>query len=171
MWCFAVRVVWRGGQGADNTTRRAMQSGMQGFDLANHKASIFRPGTVRWSTTTVATIALAVKNSLLVPEKTANQFVYIHSFTASHDEILAAYEKATSAKWEVEYVDPAEQKSIGQQKVAAGEGLAGISLLLRYACSQGGYGMNYAEYRETVNELLGLPEETLEEAVSASLKG
>ena len=136
-----------------------------GFNLREHKARILNHGNDTFSTTTLSTIGLAVKNALLAPEKTANRYMYLASFTVSPNEVLASVEKATGTKWDVTYVDGEEQKKAGLKKMASGDWNGGRPLLLQYICAVDGYGGNYATYRGSANELLGLPEETLDEVV------
>jgi nucleoside-diphosphate-sugar epimerase len=148
----------------------AMTTGLMGFDLAAKRATINGSGTARWTTTRLDTIVLAVKNVLLKPDETANRHLYIDSFTVSFNEVLEACEKATGSKWEVTYEDPEEQKKLGLEKMAQGDvGMASV-LLLRYMASVPGHGMNHAEYKESANELLGLPKESLEDAIADILK-
>ena len=149
----------------------AVSTGFLGFSPASQSATIYRPGTVKWATTTLATIGLAVKNTLLLPEKTANKFLYIASFAASHAEVVAAFEKAQGVKWQVEYVDPEERRVLGRKKMDEGKEYEAAFLLLSYMTSQEGYGGDYTTYRESGNEILGLPRETLEGVVKESVKG
>lgn len=141
-----------------------------GFDLKAHKATIYNRGDDTWSTSTLATIGLAVKNAMLVPEKTANKYMFIDSFTVSQNQVVAALEKATGAKWEVTHVDAEEQKKLGMEKMAKGD-FSGAMLLIRYINCVDGHGGNYALYEGTANELLSLPKQTLDEVVAGIVKG
>ena len=145
-------------------------AGFMGFDQQAHKATIFGSGNDKWSSTTLASIGLAVKNALLLPDATANKYLYINSFTISQNEVLAAFEKATGQKWAVEHVDPEAMKEEGLEKEARGD-ITGAMSLVRYINCVEGHGGNYAEYRETANGLLGLPEEMLQGAVEAVVRG
>jgi hypothetical protein len=70
-----------------------------GHDIRQQKAAIFNGGNTLWSTTTCSTIGIAVKNALFIPEKTANTYLYIDTFTVSQNQVLASLEKATGRKW------------------------------------------------------------------------
>lgn len=135
-----------------------------GFNVKNHKVSLFNGGQDTWSTTTLDTIGLAVKNSLLVPDQTANRYVFIDSFTVSQNDVVASLEKATGRKWEREQVDAEEMKKMGLEKLSKGD-FSGAMSLIRYINCVHGHGGNYAEYRSTANKLLGLPQQTLDEVV------
>jgi hypothetical protein len=127
-----------------------------GFDLKEHKAIILNQGNNPWSTTTFGSIGLAVKNAMLIPEKTANKYMFINSFTVSQNQVLASLEKATGKKWEVTHVDAEELKKIGLEKMSKGDFSGAISLI-RYMNCVDGHGGNYILYEESANELLSLP--------------
>lgn len=146
-----------------------MKLGYACYDLKQHKATILNDGNSMWSTTTMSTAALAVKNAMLVPEKTANKTLYIDSFTVSQNQVLASVEKATGKKWGVTHVNAEEQKKTGQEKMAEGDP-SGFPLLIQYVNYVEGYGGNYAQTRETANDLLRLPKESLDEIVADLVK-
>jgi hypothetical protein len=132
-----------------------------GLDLKQHQASIYNDGNAVWSTTTFATIGLAVKNAMLIPE-TANKYMFIDSFTISQNQVLASLEKTTSKKWEAKHVDAEEQKKVGLDKMSKGD-FSGAMLLIRYINCVEGHGGNYAKYEKTANKLLSLPNESLDD--------
>ena len=141
-----------------------------GFDLSSKKATIFNDGNGKWSTTTFGSIGLAVKNAMLVPEKTANKYIYVDSFTLSQNDILASLEKATGSKWDAEHVDAEGQKAAGLAKMASGD-FSGAMSLIRYINTVEGYGGNFATYKESSNELLSLPKLDLDEVIAGIVKG
>ena len=147
-----------------------MKSGFMGFNMAEHQALIFNEGNDTWSTTRLASIGLAVKNAMLIPDQTANRYLFIDSFTVSQNQVLAAFEKATADKWDVTRVDAEEQRKIGMDKMAQGD-FSGAMSLIRYINCVDGHGGNYALYEETANELLSLPKQTLDEVIEDILKG
>lgn len=107
-----------------------MNSGFMGYNVKEQKASFFNGGKDRWSTTTMHSIGLAVKNALLVPEATVNRYLFIDSFTVSQNEVLASFEKATGTKWAVEQVDAEEMKKSGLEKMSKGN-FSGAMCLIR----------------------------------------
>lgn len=142
-----------------------------GFDLAARKATLFNDGAATWSTSKLRTIGLAVKNALLIPDQTANRYLFIDSFTVSQRQVVAALENAEGEKWTVEHVDAEEQKRECMEKMAKGD-FGGALPLIRYINCVQGHGGDFAEYRESANGLLGLPrEESLDEAVRELLRG
>lgn len=146
-----------------------MKTGFMGYNLKEHKATIFNHGNDAWSTTSIATIGLAVKNALLIPDKTANKYLYIHSFTVSQNQILASFEKATGTKWEATHVDAEDEKKTGYEKLSKGD-FSGAVSLIRYINCVDGHGGNYANHQESANELLSLPKQTLDEVISEIVK-
>lgn len=141
-----------------------------GFDLKGHKAVLFNKGTDTWSTTTLPSIGLAVKNALLLPAETANKYIFIDSFTISQAQILASLEKLTATKWEVTYSDSEKQKKEGLEKMSNGD-FSGAMSLIQYINSVHGHGGNFAEYEKTQNELLSLPKENIDDVLAGILKG
>jgi hypothetical protein len=146
-----------------------MTTAFMGFDLKEHKAIIYNDGNDAWSTTTFATIGLAAKNAMLIPE-TANKYVFIDSFTGSQNQVLASFEKVTGKKWEAVHVNAEEEKKVGLEKISKGE-FSGAMLLVRYINCVDGHGGNYAQYENTANQLLSLPKENLDEVVAQIVKG
>ena len=140
-----------------------------GYNLKERKVTILNDGNDTWSTSTLATIGQAVKNALLIPEQTANKYLFIDSFTVSQNQVLASFEKATGTKWEVTHVDAEEQKKSGFEKMSKGD-FSGAMSLIRYINCVSGHGGNYIEYQESANELLSLPKRTLDEVVAEILK-
>lgn len=141
-----------------------------GYNMKEHTATIYNHGNDTWSTSTMATIGLAVKNAMCIPEKTANKYLYIDSFTISQNQVLACFEKATGTTWEVTHVDAEEEKKKGLEKMSKGD-FSGAMSLIRYITCVDGHGGNYIKYKESANELLSLPKETLDDVMAEILNG
>jgi len=148
---------------------RSLTFGFMGFDLKEQKAILYNDGNGVWSATTTATVGLAVKNSMLVPE-TENKYVFIDSFAVSQNQVLASLEKATGKKWAATHVDAEEQKEIGLEKVKKGD-FSGAPFLIRYFNCVEGHGGDYSKYENMSNELLSLPKESLDEVVLQVVRG
>lgn len=145
-----------------------MKLGYMGINVKDQKATLFNDGSTKWSTTTRDTIGLAVKNAMLIPEQTANKYIFIDSFTVSQREVVTAFEKATVKKWEVTNADVEVDKKEGREKMMRGD-FSGAAQLIRYINLAGGHGGNFMEYEEGANELLSLPKESLYEVVARIL--
>ncbi|MCJ1475488.1 hypothetical protein MMC13_004151 [Lambiella insularis] len=144
--------------------------GFLGYNLKERKATIYDDGNTVWSTTTLATIGKAVSNAMLVPEKTANKYLFIDSFTVSQNEVLESLERVTNEKWDVKHVDAEGQKKEGLDKFSKGD-FSGVMQLLCYGIFVNGHGNNYTKQEGGANELLSLPKQTLDEVITEVVKG
>ena len=136
-----------------------------GFDLQNRKATFINDGRGKWSTTCLPTVGLAVKNAMIKAEETVNKVIYVDSFTVSQKDVVASLEKATGSTWEISQIDAEQQKKTGMEKMSKGD-FSGAPLLLSYINAVEGHGGNYATYKQTSNELLDLPKESLDDVVA-----
>lgn len=147
-----------------------IQTGFLGFDLAARKAQLYDSCNEKWATTTLSTIGLSVTGTLKHAEQTANQYVYVDSFTVSQNEVLASLEKATGKKWEVEHLDSEKETKVAQQALKEGN-IAGVFTLIKISAFSGKHGGNYREDHKMSNDLFGLPKEKLDDVVAAIVKG
>lgn len=147
-----------------------LQTGFLGFDLAARKAQIYDSGNVKWSATTLSSVGLSVTGTLKNAEKTANQHIFVDSFTISQNELLASLEKATGKKWEVEHMDSEKQTKWAQQAMKDGN-MGGLYTLLLIATYSGKHGGDFPAHQKMANDLLGLPKENMDDVVAAVVKG
>lgn len=145
-----------------------MNGNILGIDLPNHKATVCKSGTIEWSTTTLETVGLTVTKVLCLPEETANRVLYVQSFVTSDLALLRACEEATNSKFEVKYLESEQQKVDGKLMMSSGEVLPALGCLLRYQRSVPGYSLDHSG--DVANQLLALPEETLEASIEKLLK-
>ncbi|KAJ5544758.1 hypothetical protein N7535_006856 [Penicillium sp. DV-2018c] len=140
-----------------------------GFDFLSRHATILNSyGDHRWSTTTLSTTALAVKNALLTPDKTTNKYLFVESFNISQMDILTALRTLTGG-WDVSYHNAEEEKRQALEKLSQGN-YSGLPTLMRYITCVEGYGGDYMTYEESANGLLSLPKERLEDALGKMVK-
>jgi hypothetical protein len=131
---------------------------------------IFDGGNRAFSATNLSQVGNAVVAVLSKPEETANQFIYIDSFTATQNEILAELEKATGEKWKVTESTTEEAKAEGQALFARGD-YSGLLLLLKAIFLGEGYGSDFTKDAVLGNEKLGLPNQDLVSTVTALAAG
>jgi len=144
-----------------------LRSGFLGINPKANTATIYDDGNARWSTTNIATISRALISILQNPSTTSNEYVYISSFTTSQNEVLAAAEKISGIKYQVEKGTSQGLIESGNAKLKEGD-LSGIGDLIR-ANLYGGNGNDWE--KEKFNSKLGLKgEKSLEESVEVVIK-
>ncbi|KAJ5266885.1 hypothetical protein N7478_009693 [Penicillium angulare] len=141
-----------------------------GSDFQSRRATIFEDyGDHPWSTTTLDTTAMAVKNALLDPTKSANKYLLIESFNVSQNSLLSVLERLTGKKWDVSLQDSEEEKILAVEKLARGN-FSAIPTLMRYVTCVEGYGGDYMRYGQKANSFLSLAEESLESSLEKILE-
>ena len=140
-----------------------LRSGLLQFDLEARRARILDGGAIRWSATTLATVATAVVRVLQREDETRNRMLYIQSFCVTQNEVLGSLERATGQKWEVEHVDSEEFISEVKAKVDADPGNKEDRENLVSAV--GIVDANWEGKEDFANSLLGLEGEDLDQVV------
>ncbi|PMD16869.1 NAD(P)-binding protein [Hyaloscypha hepaticicola] len=148
----------------------ALQLGILGFNIKTKEALILDCGNRPFSISNLSQIGNAVVAVLSKPEETANQFLYVHSFTVSQNEILAELENVTGEKWKVTESTTEAARTEGEPLFAEGD-FAGLLLLLKAIFMGEGYGSNFTKDAVLANEKLGLPSQDLASSVAAVLAG
>lgn len=157
-------------RGTSTNTLQGAQMGLVGFNVNTSQALIFDGGSRRFSASNLSQVGNAVVAVLSKPEETANQFIYIDSFTASQNDILAAFEKASGKKWEVSHSTTESAAKEGQELFAKGD-FSGLLLLLKANFLGEGYGSDFTKDATLANEKLGLPVQSLESTVATLVAG
>ncbi|TVY45925.1 Isoflavone reductase-like protein [Lachnellula occidentalis] len=147
-----------------------LQMGLVGFNINTHEALIMDGGNRPFSATNLSQIGNAVVAVLSKPDETANQFIYVDSFTATQNEILAELEKATGKKWTVTESTTEAAAKEGQELFSKGD-FSGLLLLLKTIMLGEGYGSDFTKDASLANEKLGLPKQGLAETVAALAAG
>jgi hypothetical protein len=144
---------------------------MMGFDVPNHKAIVYDSGTEPFTGTTLSGIGQAVVGTLLNPHVTANRFLAVQSICTNQKELLAAFEKATGEKWEVERQKSEELIQSGKEDFETGVGMWRLKLAVATLYDVGrGRGMVAATREESDAEMLGVKDESAEEIVAKLLR-
>lgn len=143
---------------------RGLANGFLGFDLQNRKAKIYGTGDERWTGTKVSTIGLAVAQLLKRPEQVKNRFIYIYSVRTTQNEVLAALEATTGAKWQTHHVEWKDEIAAGRELLARGNRLGVVPLILSYFYREG-MGADYVKDVDADNELLELPTEDIVDVI------
>jgi hypothetical protein len=149
---------------------QGLQFGLVGFNINTKEALILDRGNKAFSVSNLSQIGNAVVAVLSKPEETANQFLYVHSFTATQNEILAELEKGTGEQWKVMESTTEASKIAGEPLFAEGD-FSGLLLLLKVITLGEGYGSDFTKDAVLGNEKLGLPKQDLASSVAAVVAG
>ncbi|KAI9705306.1 MAG: hypothetical protein M1820_005136 [Bogoriella megaspora] len=144
--------------------------GMMGWDIAARKATIFDSGDQSYEATNVRQIGRAVASVLLHLEETKNRYVYVNSFTLTQNQVLKELERSTGEKFEVTSMTTKEISRIGYENLNKGDVKKGMPQIIFSAVY--GYGglNNFSVNKGLDNEMLGLPQESLEETIAEVVK-
>ncbi|KAK6532294.1 hypothetical protein TWF281_006485 [Arthrobotrys megalospora] len=119
--------------------------GFIGLNLKEKKATIFGSGKQIVAVTNLSHIANAVVWTLTNPEASKNKAIRFWSYKITQPQLLAAAEKITGTKWEVEHVPVEDHVKAGEAGVKAGNVYAGYQVLQGLIFNEEDrYGSNYA---------------------------
>ncbi|KAJ9636004.1 hypothetical protein H2204_005501 [Knufia peltigerae] len=150
--------------------------GALGLNLAENTMTIFDGGDVEFEATNVDQIGRAVA-AVLSPEhfdSTANQYVYVNSFTLTQNQMLHILQDLTGNKLEVKHAKKADMRKDSQEKIKsdpdkgdvwARGSFEGIILIM---LNEGGF-CEYSNKGRLWNKRLGLPEGNVEATIKAVL--
>ncbi|KNG81758.1 NmrA-like family protein [Aspergillus nomiae NRRL 13137] len=143
-----------------------LENGFLEFDVANHTATIWDGGNQSFTLTNEKQLGQAVVSVLQHPQETSNKYLYIASVETTQNEILAALEEATGAKWSVKATTTEDQVDEGFKKLGAGD-FSGAFQLVRATCygNTPGLQANYAKDVTLANDVLGLKLESVRDTV------
>ncbi|KAK1751066.1 Pinoresinol reductase 2 [Echria macrotheca] len=145
-----------------------------GIDIAKKTVTFFDDGRTKLTVSTWEQVGRAVAALLGLPEgvvreKFRNGGVYIGSFEISQRDILDSLNRVlgiTDADWEIRYQGTKERREEGLKELAAGDRLGFAKALYARGFLPGGGGNHEMRH----NEVLGLKEEDLDEAVKRTVK-
>lgn len=152
-----------------------------GFDLVNRKVTFFDEGQTKICTSTWPQVGRAVASLLSLPIKAEgsgkglddfkNSVVFTNSFTVSQQDMLDSVLRVTGDKkedWTIEKQPSAERYAQGVKAFKEGDRKA-LSLVMYsrvfYADGNG----DFESRRGTLNSLLGLPRENIDEATKVAI--
>ncbi|KAG9185360.1 hypothetical protein G6011_07904 [Alternaria panax] len=143
-----------------------LKLGFLGFDVSSKTATLWDNGEAVFSATNLNQIGIATVKALQHADLTKNQYVYISGFQITQNDILAAAEKVTGAKWTVKKASTKEQIEQGRAKLQKGD-FSGISDLILGATYGKEQQLGDYSFEGLWNDKLGVPKEDLEETVKA----
>ena len=113
--------------------------------------------------------AIALNQSLLNPQLTANKVLYISDFATSQSELIATIEKVSGVSWTRKSIDSIAATEEDKRKVDEDD-IMSIYKLVELGFVGSGYGAWLEENERLWNEQLGLPKAQIEEVVTSALE-
>ncbi|KAJ5855668.1 uncharacterized protein N7529_009612 [Penicillium soppii] len=151
-----------------------------GIDLINHTATLFDEGETKISTATWPQVGRTVAALLSLPitaengpclDDFKNQLVYVDSFTVSQKDMLESAFRVTGTTekdWTITKESAKERYEGGLKAMQEGDRIGFVKMLYTRIFFEDGAGN--IESKGTVNELLGLPKEDIDEATKVALE-
>ncbi|KAJ6094626.1 hypothetical protein N7467_002139 [Penicillium canescens] len=150
-----------------------------GVDFANRSATLFDEGNVKISTSTWPQVGRAVANLLSLPitaegsclEKLKDQAVYVDSFTVSQRDMLDSVYRVTGtteADWNITKESAKERYEGGVEAMQKGDLVGFVKMLYTRVFYDDGSG-DFSG-KGTLNSVLGMPEEDLDEATKRAIE-
>ncbi|CZR69139.1 related to 2`-hydroxyisoflavone reductase [Phialocephala subalpina] len=143
----------------------SIKVGLFGIDFKNKTAKIFDSGNEPYSPTTLSFIGKCIVAILKQPDKTANKYLTVASFTATQREVLKIFEEETGSKFQITNVTSSELEKVGDEKLASGDPSAYVEFVIQWLFADG---CNHA-IKDNAVKLLGLEEEDLRTVVKKLL--
>ncbi|KAM5354975.1 hypothetical protein ACJ41O_001621 [Fusarium nematophilum] len=147
-----------------------------GVDPQKKTAEIWDDGAARFTATTRSSIGLAVAGVLSKPEETKNRTVYISSTELSQNELITVEQKVVGKDgWTFTNINTDEdiqkQKQIVQTATEMMPRMMATGRLGLAAVMKPEFGANLKERGVLDNDLLGVPQERLDDIVGRVLAG
>ncbi|TKA29558.1 hypothetical protein B0A50_03571 [Salinomyces thailandicus] len=155
-----------------------------GCDFGNRTMTFFDEGETRASTSTWQQVGRAVAGLLSLPVKAEggdkerclenfkNKVVYVSSFTVTQKEMFASVLRVTGTKesdWKISKEPAVERYKTGSEAMKSGDHIGFAKMLYTRIYFPDGTG-NFETNKGTVNALLGLPTEDVDEATKRAEK-
>ncbi|KAL0477780.1 hypothetical protein AKO1_005231 [Acrasis kona] len=152
-----------------------------GFDFENKSVTFFDDGNTKISSSTWPQVGRAVAALLSLPihsqsggclNNYRNQLVYVNSFTISQQDMFDSVLRVTGTKredWKITNEDSQERYTKAKEGVAKGNYIDFAKMMYTRVFYKDGCG-NFEETRGTINDVLGLSNEDLDEATKRAIK-
>ncbi|KAF4336267.1 isoflavone reductase like P3 [Fusarium beomiforme] len=153
----------------------SIQSGFYGIKAETKTAEILDDGNARFTATTRDGVGQAVVGILSHPDETVNRIVYVSTTELSQNDILEAEQKIIGKQgWKITHVDTDEEIAKSQKIVeTATEMMPRMMAMQRLGLAihvQDRFEANFKERGILDNELLEVPQESIEEVVARVIK-
>ena len=153
-------------QSRDADNEQGIANGFLGYDIKNRTAKIWDDGNKKFTLTNEEQLGQAVVSTLEHPDETTNRYLYVYSVVTTQNEILQSLETATGANWTVEKTTTDAEIAEARKRLSAGDFSGGFILVhaLTYGNTEG-LRANYAEGKNSGNDILGIEIEGVDETV------
>ena len=155
-----------------------------GFDLANQAVTLFDDGETKINTSTWPQVGRAVASLLSLPiqpegqdkdrclDRFKNSLVYVSSFTVSQKDILDSVLRVTQTglgDWKLTKEPAKERYTGGMEAMKKGDRMGFVRMMYTRVFFPDDCG-NFEKTKGTINDLLGLPKEDIDEATKAAIQ-
>lgn len=154
-----------------------------GFDFANKAVTFFDDGKTPIDTTTWPQIGRAVAALLSLPIEPSNgseaslssfgnRAIYLSSFNVSQRDIFPSVLRVTgtpAADWKQSFEPSKERYAKGLEQIKHGQKIGFAKMMYSRVFFQDGSGA-FSKSKGTVNALLGLPEESIDESTERAME-
>jgi hypothetical protein len=159
-------------------------SAAYGFDFANRAVTLFDDGETKITTSTWPQVGRAVASLLSLPihpegqdkdrclDRFKNSLVYVSSFTVSQKDMLDSVLRVTQTRledWKVAKEPVKERYTGGIEAMQKGDRVGFARMMYSRVFYPDDCG-NYEKTKGTINDLLGLPKENIDEATKAAIQ-
>ncbi|KAI1859886.1 uncharacterized protein JN550_011805 [Neoarthrinium moseri] len=147
----------------------SMINNFLGMHVSDKKFVFWDDGQGLFSCTTEENTAAGVVQALKTPGLTKNTNVFLSDFAISQKQLLSTIERIQGAKYATETVDSHALIQEKKEAVRAGDGLATFALI-ETGFVTGRFDGHLEKEGKIMNEKLGQPPKTVDEAVENALK-
>ncbi|KAI0805489.1 NmrA-like family protein [Xylaria sp. FL0064] len=140
-----------------------------GMHVKEQRFVFWEDGTGYFSCTTEENTVAALLQALKVPEETKNTTIFLSDFAITQKQLLDALERIQGVKYKTETIDSEKLIAEKQEAEKRGDGSA-ILALVETGFAAGRFGGHLEKEGVIMNKKLGLPETTLDEALTDGLK-
>lgn len=149
-----------------------------GFDFQKKEVIFYDDGNTKISTSTWDQVARAVTALLSMDvaeleEKFKNKFAYVSSFNVSQKDMFESIKRVTGTSdsdWKVDYQPSSERVAEGMKQMKEGGRAPGFVKVLYGRCFYPNGDMNFEAKYGLANDLLGLPNEDLDECTKDAIE-
>ncbi|KAI9893125.1 MAG: hypothetical protein M1814_000673 [Vezdaea aestivalis] len=147
-----------------------LRIGFLGLDLEKKTATLYDGGDNEVAMTVLSDIGRACVGVLRKPDETKNKMLYVGSVSITQNQLLASVEKITGDKYTSETVSALKSREEGASQLAQGNVFGMYDLLKGVIFGGPDFTNDFKKFHGLSNDLLGVPNRNVDDAVTAALK-